>query len=202
MNVPTHDSTGLVSITEAATRLTEGGDRVDRSTLSRYVARYASALNPSKLGRETVVDFDKLRTHRSENIRLDSKPLARTIAKADSQARKLDADAKMRELDLAEREGKITLRSEVAEAAREAVAALRSSLEASVNETAEQIAHATASEPRLIRPALRKMAAKGFEAFTERMMAYAARLDSEAPAESRTEFSTCSVTEQVGAEEV
>ncbi|MEZ5901658.1 MAG: hypothetical protein R3D51_19435 [Hyphomicrobiaceae bacterium] len=169
MNVQEHDNTGLVSITEAAARLTAAGDAIDRSTLSRYVSRYAAALNPSKLGRETVVEFEKLRQHRTQNIRLESKPLVRTIAKSDSQARKLDADARIRELDLAEREGKITLKSEVAEAARTAIAELRAALDAAVNDTAEQIAHALGGEPRLIRPALRKMAARAFEAFSERM---------------------------------
>ncbi|WP_375308394.1 hypothetical protein WI560_13500 [Bradyrhizobium sp. A11] len=172
MNVSAHDSTGLVSITEAATLLTADGDPIDRSTLSRYVSRWAVALSPAKLGRETVVDYEKLKLHRAENIRLDAKPLAKAVTKSDSQARKLDADARLRELDLAEREGKITLRSEVAEAAQVAIAELRAALDAAVNDAAEQIGHAVASEPRLIRPALRKMVAKGFEAFCERMRSY------------------------------
>lgn len=172
MNVSAHDSTGLVSITEAATLLTADGDPIDRSTLSRYVSRWAVALGPAKLGRETVVDYEKLKLHRAENIRLDAKPLVKTVTKSDSQARKLDADARLRELDLAEREGKITLRSEVAEAAQVAVAELRAALDAAVNDAAEQIGHAVGSEPRLIRPALRKMVAKGFEAFCERMRSY------------------------------
>lgn len=173
MNASAHDSTGLVSVTEAARRLSELGDKIDRSTLSRYVARYAAALNPSKDGRETVVNFETLRGHRVQNIRLDAKPLAGTRARSDSQARKLDADARIRELDLAERECKITLRDEVAEAARVAVAAMRAAFDAAVNDTAEQLAHHLAGEPRLIRPALRSMAAKGFEAFADAMSVYA-----------------------------
>ncbi|MBI5260879.1 MAG: hypothetical protein HY852_03555 [Bradyrhizobium sp.] len=173
MNTSPHDSTGLVSVTEAARRLTEAGDKVERSTLSRYVDRYAAALNPVKRGRETVLDFETLRKHRAENINLDAKPLAGARSKSDSQARKLDADARLRELDLAERESKLTLRDEVAEGAAVAIAAMRAAMDAAVNDTAEQLAHQFAGEARLIRPKLRAMTAKGFDAFADMMRAYA-----------------------------
>jgi hypothetical protein len=48
--------------------LAERGDWVEHSTLSRYVSKYANALDPQRDGRETTVDFEALIQHRSENI--------------------------------------------------------------------------------------------------------------------------------------
>ena len=65
---PHGSPSGRVNLRRARELLAERGDRVGQSTLSRYVAKYADALDPQKDGRETTIDFETLVKHRSENI--------------------------------------------------------------------------------------------------------------------------------------
>ena len=55
----------LVSITEAAEILSKEGDKIDRSSLSRYCD--AHGLKRGKRGRSVVVDLDQVRAHRRAN---------------------------------------------------------------------------------------------------------------------------------------
>lgn len=159
---------GLVNLTRAAELLTEAGDVVTRSTLSRYVNQHEDALTPTR-GHQTLVDFEALQRHRSENIFLaPSKRSAEEIAAAsrsEEAAGNLRAQRRLRELDLAERERLLTPRREVKEAAVVAVSALRNAFSLSLAETAEMIAATTGCEARLIRPHLRSFERKGLEAF-------------------------------------
>jgi hypothetical protein len=143
-----------VSITEAAVRLTALGDRIDRSTLSRYLAQHAEALPVERRGKSGLIDFDLLLAHRRENVRISSDvpapmeviapsvsaaPKSKfTGAQISGTARKAAADAEMREMDIAERRRELTPRIEVDRAAREAVglmtAAFDVTLEASVSD--------------------------------------------------------------------
>lgn len=60
------DLIGRVSISRCAELLTAAGDRIDRSALSRYCD--AHGLKLPKVGREVMVDFEAVRTHRAENF--------------------------------------------------------------------------------------------------------------------------------------
>ena len=59
-----------ISITEAAVRLTQAGDKIDRSSLSRYLKQHSEALPLKADGKSNLVDFVALIAHRSENVRL------------------------------------------------------------------------------------------------------------------------------------
>lgn len=176
-----HDLVGPVSLTRAAELLTAAGDKVERSTLSRYVAQHADALSPGKRGRETVVDFETLKKHRQENVRLDlaapgppagaAPPLPSTPLQQSAQDRSGEAAAnlrvqrQLRQIELGKELGLLILKSEAEDAASSAVSALRSAFALALNETADTIAAVTRSEARLIRPHLRSFEKKGLEQF-------------------------------------
>jgi hypothetical protein len=149
--------------------LTAAGDKVDRTSLSRYVSSHADALNPQRRGRETIVDFDALSLHRQQNIRLggDAKPFAAARSKVDESKAKLIVDRQLKELDLAERQGVLTLVPEVEEAAIAAIGMMRGAFALAVNDIAETMALALASEARLIRPHLRALEIKALDAFVK-----------------------------------
>lgn len=161
-----------VSLKRARELLAEKGDVVEQSTLSRYVAKYADALDPQRVGRETTVDFEALQLHRQQNInRGGDAPQARaaTIAatrgRADESALNIRAQRQMREIELAERTGALTPTRDVEEAASEAVNAMRNASQLALNDTAAIIANVCNVEPRLIRPHLKAFAHKAFDAF-------------------------------------
>jgi hypothetical protein len=172
-----NDAQDLVNISDAAERLAALGDKVERSTLSRYVANHAAALAPVRRGRETLVDFARLREHRGQNIRLLEVPVVTPAArtKSDSQARKVDAEARLRELELARETDKVLLADEVTDGAHGAVAAMRAAFDLAINDTAELIGQRLAVEPRLVRPYLRQLAIKAQTAFAEAMDGMAPR---------------------------
>ncbi len=133
-----------ISISEAATRLTAMGDPVERSTLSRYLKQHAEAIELRDDGKARLVEFNTLVAHRNENIRIRvAPPTTRTIAaqgnfnhaprfsgsQSDGAARKAQADAELREMDLAERRKTLTKVSEVDRAGRDAVALMQSAFE-------------------------------------------------------------------------
>ena len=160
----------LISLTDAVERLAAVGDRVGRSSLSRYVSRYADALNPRRRGRDTLIDFEQLRSHRAENIRLDSEaPFTRARCRADEMAGKTRVERRLRELDLAEREGTLTLTTEVASAATTAIAEMRASFASSVNEISEEIAAEVGVGASIIRPHLRKLERRTLIVFVARL---------------------------------
>jgi len=166
----THDSTDLVSVTEAAARLTAAGDKVERSTLSRYITKHADALQPQTRGRDTLIDFAKLKEHRGQNIRLaDAKPHEVRASRSDEAAANLRAQRQMRELDIAERLKQVTPRQDVEMAAHSAVAALRTAFAGAIGDAAEAIAAACGTEPRLVRPHLGALERKALEAFVKEL---------------------------------
>jgi len=166
----THDSTGLVSVTEAAARLTREGDRVERSTLSRYITKHADALQPQTRGRDTLIDFAKLKEHRGQNIRLaDAKPHETQRSRSDEGAANLRAQRQLRELDIAERLKTLAPRADVENAAYSAVAALKTAFAGAVSDTAEAIAAACSTEARLVRPHLRTLERLALEAFVKEL---------------------------------
>jgi len=172
-----HSCIGDVSLKRALELLAEQGDAVTQSTLSRYVAKYADALQPKRRGKELVVDFDTLLQHRRENIRLESvgveTPTTRkTATRSDEAAQNVRAQRLLRELDLAERSGALTPKREVEEAAHSAVGMLRGAFALALNDTADSLAALTGVEARLLRPHLRAFEKKGLDAFVRALADY------------------------------
>ncbi len=161
------DTPDLVGLAEAARRLTAAGDKCARNTLSVYVSKHADALKPETRGRETVVDFAALQRHRAENIRI-ARPSGEAPAiksRADEAGAKIRVDRQIRELELAQRQGVLTLKGDVEAAAHTAIAVMRAEFAAAVNDTAEVIAAALGGEGRLVRPHLRALEKRALDGF-------------------------------------
>jgi hypothetical protein len=100
-----------VNLRRARDLLAERGDLVGQSALSRYIAKYADAVDPQKDGRETTIDFEALAKHRSENINgaeassPSRAPVSIKRDRADEAARNIKAQRELRELDLDQRRG-------------------------------------------------------------------------------------------------
>jgi hypothetical protein len=162
---------GRVSMTRALALLRERGDSIGQSSLSRYVSRYADALDPQREGSETTIDFETLAQHRKENInRPESAPVSvRRITeqrgRADESTLNIRAQRQMRELEIAERIGALTPTREVQAAAVLAVSALRNSFALALNDAALVIANVCGVEPRIVRPHLKVFEKKGLDAF-------------------------------------
>lgn len=171
------DQQQWVSITEAATRLSAAGDTVDRSTLSRYLKQHAEALTIRADGKANLVYFEALAAHRRENIRIRSLPLdvrphvagARPSripgSQSDGVARKVQADAEMREMDLATRRKELTPTAEVDQAGRDAIALMQSSFERAVETEAAGLSVKYGWDERVTRIALKAFARRGLEVF-------------------------------------
>ena len=175
------DKSGRVNLTRACELLHQRGDMVAQSSLSRYVEKYADALEPEKKGREVFVDFDALAQHRAANVNMGyrgrpqgKRPAARSEfdqaisiprGRADEAALNIRAQRQMRELEIAERIGALTPTREVRDAAAEAVSALRNAFALSLNDSAAALANAFNLEPRLVRPYLKAFEKNGLDAF-------------------------------------
>ncbi len=167
-----------ISITEAAQRLAASGDHVDRSTLSRYLKQHGEALPIRAEGKSNLVDFEALVAHRKENIRIRSMPAevrpsvsARPAAprfagsQSDGVARKAQADAEMRELDLGERRKELTPVVEVDRAGRDAIALMSSAFDRAIETEAASLSLKYGWDERTVRIALKGYARKGMEVF-------------------------------------
>jgi hypothetical protein len=166
-----------VNLARARELLAERGDIVGQSSLSRYVAKYADALEPQRDGRELTVDFGTLAKHRRENInRTESSPSSSPASVSISKGRaheaslNIRAQRQTRELELAERIGALTPTREVRAAAAEAVAALRNAFALSLNDSAAALANAFNLEPRLVRPHLKAFEKQGLDAFARALV--------------------------------
>jgi len=168
-----------ISITEAAQRLSNAGDVVSRSTLSRYVTKHQ--LGTRRDGKSTLVDYVALKQHRDENIRIEISPVETASAversasklntepalpsRSNGSARKALADAEIREMDLAERRKQLTPTAEVDRAARDAVALMRSSFERAVETEAPKLSVKYGWDERTARLALKQFARTGLDVF-------------------------------------
>ena len=149
-------SDSLVSLTEAARRLTEAGDKVDRSTLSRYVRQHAADLRPASRGKETVVEFDRLAAHRRSNSRItDAGAFDEDVEFGIERALKTRGERLRIDLDLGERTGVLTVVREVENAAHAAVGAMRNALSNAAGDTSETIAKVLGIEASIVRPHIR-----------------------------------------------
>lgn len=173
-----------ISITDAAARLSAAGDSVDRSTLSRYLKQHAEALPLRRDGKSNLVEFGALAAHRAENVRLrKSAPLLAsspatapgllrrfTGTQSDGAARKMQAEAEMREMDLAERRGELTLVAEVDKGARDAVALMQSAFDRAIDSEAAAASVRYGWDERIARLVLKGFARKGTGVFHREML--------------------------------
>jgi hypothetical protein len=171
-----------ISITDAAERLTAAGDSVDRSTLSRYVSQHSEALATRREGKANLIEFGALAAHRAENVRLRKpvlplstaagKPTRFAGTQSDGTARKAQADAAMREMDLAERRGELTIVDEVDKAGRDAVALMQSAFDRAIDTEAATASVKYGWDERLVRLLLKGFARKGVDVFHNETLKY------------------------------
>lgn len=170
----------FMTITEAAARLTESGEKIDRSTLSRYLKQHAEA---GLVNADGLVDLGRLVEHRAENIRLRSRapsaPRAAASAPAgpgprfaqnDAAARDRMAVAEMREMDLAERRRELTPVSEVDASGRDAVALMMSAFERAIETEAASFSLKYGWDERTVRLALKGFSRQGLEIFNREVL--------------------------------
>lgn len=172
----------FASISKAAEIVSAAeGQPVERSTLSRYIKRYASDIEQRREGRETLIDVDALIEHRTINIRVErgsSAPYRDDRRIASSKERKGEIDVRRAEIELEEAEedrarkrGEIVSVAELIEAADAAVKAMSAALDKGESDAANEIAKQTRSEARYVRPGLRTLKRKALEAFREALFA-------------------------------
>ncbi len=174
-----------VSITDAAAHLTEQGDIVDRSTLSRYLKQHGDALELRRSGKSNLVDLNALTQHRRENIRIQPArgpqslhmataphPQTRRVpgSQSDGQARKVQADAEMRELDLALRRRQLTPVTEVDQAGRDSVALMQSAFERAIDTEAASLSVRYGWDERTVRLALQQFCRRGLDVFNREIL--------------------------------
>ncbi|CDZ43085.1 Hypothetical protein NGAL_HAMBI1146_58580 [Neorhizobium galegae bv. officinalis] len=172
-----------ISITEAASRLSVAGDKVDRSTLSRYLKQHSEALPLKPDGKSNLVDFNALAAHRVENIRirpsapppssgLRSQPQTNRFSGTQSEgaARKAQADAELREMDLAERRKELTPVGEVDQGARDAVALMLSAFERAIETEASSLSLKYGWDERTLRIALKGFSRTGLNVFNREIL--------------------------------
>lgn len=198
-----------ISITDAAARLNELGDAVDRSTLSRYLKQHGDALELRRYGKSNLVELNALISHRQENIRIQApRPMIRsgtsgpahTVprripgSQSDGQARKVQADAEMRELDLALRRRQLTPVTEVDQAGRDSVALMQSAFERAVDTEAASLSVRYGWDERTVRLALQQFCRRGLDVFNREILdrldamrrARDADMDGDAPTQEAT----------------
>lgn len=174
-----------ISITDAAKRLSASGDAVDRSTLSRYISQHAEALPTRREGKSNLVDFGLLSQHRAENVRLQQLVLTRrvepgpggraenaqsSLTQANAAARDKEAVAQLRELDLAERLGKLTSVTEVADAGQSALVMMRNAFDRAVEGEAQALSLKYGWDERVTRIALKNFASIGIDVFHRELL--------------------------------
>ncbi|MCO5734116.1 hypothetical protein [Rhizobium sp. SSA_523] len=176
-----------ISITEAASRLTAVGDRIDRSTLSRYLKQHAEALPLKPEGKSNLVDYIALVQHRGENIRIRapvaaaSQPQTAVVhgrlqqprfvgSQSDGAARKAQADAELKEMDLAERRLELTPVGEVDQAGRDAVAMMQSAFERAIESEAQMLSLKYGWDERIVRLALKTFTKTGIAVFNRQVL--------------------------------
>ena len=177
-----------ISITEAAARLTQAGDKIDRSSLSRYLKQHSEALPLKADGKSNLVDFVALIAHRSENVRLKT-PVASLPCmgtgpasaphmmpsrfkgtQSDGAARKAQAEAELKEMDLAERRGELTIVAEVDQGGRDAIALMQSAFERAIETEAAAVSLKYGWDERMARLALKGFAREGLSVFNREIL--------------------------------
>jgi hypothetical protein len=173
-----------ISITDAAARLTGAGDSIDRSSLSRYLKQHSEALPVERKGKSNLVEFGALQAHRSENVRIRSGGSAPAPApgaapaqanrfkgsQSEGVARKAQADAEMREMDLALRRGELTPVAGIDKGARDAFALMISAFDRAVDTEAASASVKYGWDERVVRLVLKGFVRKGTDVFHSEML--------------------------------
>ncbi len=177
-----------VSITEAAARLTQAGDKIDRSSLSRYLKQHSEALPLKADGKSNLVDFVALIAHRSENVRLKTPAASLPVmgaaqasvphmmasrfkgTQSDGAARKSQAEAELKEMDLAERRSELTIVAEVDQGGRDAIALMQSAFERAIETEAAALSLKYGWDERMARLALKGFAREGLSVFNREIL--------------------------------
>lgn len=157
------------------------GQPVERSTLSRYIKRYATDIEQRREGRETLINVDALIEHRKINIRVErgsATPYQADRRIASSKERKGEIDVRIAEIELEREEekrarerGEVVSVAELTDAADAAVKAMAAALDEAESDAAAEIAKLTRSEARYVRPGLRTLKRAALEAFRKALFA-------------------------------
>ena len=177
-----------ISITEAAARLTQAGDKIDRSSLSRYLKQHSEALPLKADGKSNLVDFVALIAHRGENVRLKTPAASLPVrgtgqasaphmmvsrfkgTQSDGAARKSQAEAELKEMDLAERRSELTIVAEVDQGGRDAIALMQSAFERAIETEAAALSLKYGWDERMARLALKGFAREGLSVFNREIL--------------------------------
>lgn len=164
-----------ISISQAAAQL-----GVERSSLTRYVDKWN--LEKRRHGRVALVELNGLRAHRAENVHLDAAPVSafKTASGASKPTltgsqRKANADAELREMELAERRGQLTPTDEVDRAVRSAVAMMAAAYDKQIEGTAADASLRYGWDERTVRLVLKQFRKGGMGVFHKEMMAVVER---------------------------
>lgn len=175
-----------VSIADCAKMLTEAGDKIDRSALSRYCDTHG--LKVGKEGRSTLVDFEAVKAHRAGNYQREvmsggqlplapvapvPAPTAQAVIASMPEHRQLKAVALRQALrEEAEEEGRLTPTDQVDAGAAEAIVEMRSAFAAVRADFAERLAAELQLPPdkvRTLRAGLKRFERVGQERFARRI---------------------------------
>lgn len=132
------------SQSEASRRLSDAGDAITQQQLSRYLDRYPEIPRKDQgNGRAMLVDFDALKRHREQNIRVqEAKPTpsgADDDESAELRLRERRAAAELRELELARAKEEVIPRAAVVRAVQAAAVTLEQAFARSRFERAEAL---------------------------------------------------------------
>lgn len=166
-----------ISISDAALRLSDGGDIISRPALSRYLKQHAEALPLKPAGKSNLVEFGALVAHRGENIRIRAMPnelrpadARRPVrrfegSQADGNAVKAQFDGKIRALEYAKLVKDVVPVREVDNAARDALALMKAAFDRSYQNAAETLSGKYGWDERTVRVALKYFAGIGLGVF-------------------------------------
>ncbi len=161
---------GWVSVAQAASALSAAGDAIDASNVSRYLARFAE-IPQEKHGKYRFVDLARLVEHRGTNVLVGEKRASRDIEPPAHAVRAAEAEEfqpsgintanlrlkqlqiEERELDMAERAGKLVPDSEVLAVVNGVVLAMLAELERQETSIAVRFGREVAAEVRKARKA-------------------------------------------------
>ena len=203
---------GLVSVARCAKLLTEAGDPIERSALSRYCDKHGLKQGRAK---GTRVDFETVQAHRAANYTrevMSGRPVAAAppppspqmagpavaqvvkIPDRDDPARGLkEIQLRAAQREEAEAEGRLTHVAEVDAGAAEAIVEMRAAFAESRGPSAEHLAAELGLPPekvRTLRAALRRYDRVGQERFAARIAKALQDVNRESPDEAQARLNT------------
>lgn len=188
-----HELIGHVSVSRCAELLSERGDQVERSALSRYCDQHG--LKVGRRGRQVMVDFEAVQAHRAANytrevmsgvavapapaLTIEARPSA--PAKVTALPGRDDPARGLKEIQLrqalraeAEDEGRLCSTAEVDAGAADAIAEMRAAFAQVATDYAETAAaelQLPAEKVRMMRATLKRYARQAQDRFAKRLSA-------------------------------